>query len=459
MTPGTRWACAVLVAGAVFLLGASRASRASAAPSALVVPVRPVPTAAPADLGRLPCLPALGCDPLGGLGQEAAKTMARAIFGTFGNFVADGVRTVLDQISVAISKTTQVTLDQQWFQEHLDVMRSLAVLILLPLMLVGLISAVIHRDAGQLLRAGGVYVPVAIIGAAVSVVLTERALEVTDWATAFVTGDLNGSANRALGALGEAVATVSSAGAAGVGTFLTIIVLLLLMAGALLIWIELLLRTGAIYVVVLFLPIAMSGLVWKGTVNWTRRMIEVLVALLLSKFVIVVVIDLAAGMITAGDGIGTIMQGATLLLLAACAPFALLRMVPMVEAGVIGHLERMERRPIAVGTRAAAGVARQVVGGFEGAVASQMMAGNGSEPASAAGGNREEGGQLNAIRLPDNWSASSGSAGSSSAGGSSGSAGAVDVLPVGSASRGASNGSSPPMTAPPQPGPEAAGDN
>jgi hypothetical protein len=296
-----------------------------------------------------------------------------------------------------------VKLDREWFQQHFNVMRSLALLILLPLMLIGLISAIIHRDVGQLLRAGGVYVPVVVIGGALAIVLTEKALQLTDWATTFVTGDLHGSVNRAFVALADAVRSLGVSGSPDFGTFLAIIVLLVLMAGAVLIWIELLLRTSAIYVVVLFLPLAMSGLVWRGTVAWTRRMVEALVALLLSKFVIVVVLDLAAGMITAADGIGTIMQGATLLLLAACAPFALLRLVPIVEAGVIGHFERMERRPVAAASRATMAVARQVVLGAEASAAGKSVQGNGGDASARLNGSREPGGQLNNVRLPDGW--------------------------------------------------------
>ncbi len=390
------WACAVLLVGVLLMAAAP----AVAEPEALVPPVRPAPTQVPTDLGRLPCLPVLGCDPLGGVGASAASAMAQAVFTAFGTFVADGVRLVLAQVATAMSETTRVRLGRQWFDSHFNVMRSLALLVLLPMMLVGLISAIIHRDVGQLVRAGGVYVPVAIVGGAVSILLTEQALQATDAATTFVTGDMNASVNRATTALADAVTTLGGAGAPGLGTFLGIVVMLLLMAGALLIWIELLLRTSAIYVVVLFLPLVLSGLVWRGTVAWTKRMIEVLVALILSKFVIVVVLGLAAGMVTAGDGIATVMQGAALLLLAALAPFALLRLVPIVEAGVIGHLERMERRPVAAASRAAVTMARQAIAGAEAATAETALKDNGKDPAASGGHQWEPGGQLNNVQIP-----------------------------------------------------------
>lgn len=399
-------ACALVPAGWVRAAAAGAASArwrgAKAAPAGLAPPLRPAPSPPPA-LGGAPCLPFLGCDPIGGLGEEAAGVMAKAVFSTFAGFVADGVKTVLDQVAVGISETTKVKLDRDWLESHANVLRGLAIVVLLPLMLVGLISAIIHRDPHQLVRAGLVYVPVAILGGAAALGLTDTAIRLTDGLTAAVTGDMSGSTAKAMGDLHDAIVKVSSPGTLGLGTFLAIVVLLVLLAGALLIWIELLLRTSAIYVVVLFLPIAMSGLVWRATVSWTRRMIEVLVALILSKFVIVVVIDLAAGMIVADDGIGTILQGATLLLLAACAPFALLRLVPLAEAGMISHLERMERRPLAAATRTTTAAARQVLGHVEAAAGSKAVRGNGGNPLGSFAASPVPGGELNHTDPPEGW--------------------------------------------------------
>lgn len=406
MTGAARAVAAALLIGIAVLVGAPRAfaasgvadARAAEAP-AMLPPVIPAPIHEP-DIGGLPCLPGLLCDPLGGLGAEAVHDATDAVFAEFGNLIADGLTSELQLVAADITQTTKVDLNSQWFESHADALRGLAVVILLPLMMVGLISAIIHRDASQLVRAGGVYVPVAIVGGVVAITLTATAINLTDSLTSAVTGDLGGNTDQALSALRSAIVAVSKAVAPGTGFTLAMLVMLILFVGAMLIWIELLLRTSAIYVVVLFLPIAMSGLVWRGTVHWTRRMIEILVALILSKFVIVVVIDLASGMITANDGVTTILQGATLLLLAALAPFTLLRLVPIVEAGVIGHLERMERRPLAVATRATAMVVSAVTGQVEAAAASQAIKANGGG-GGAISQTITEGGELNNTEPPD----------------------------------------------------------
>ncbi|HWW54076.1 MAG TPA: hypothetical protein VNY84_09910, partial [Acidimicrobiales bacterium] len=105
---------------------------------------------------------------------------------------------------------------------------------------------------------------------------------------------------------------------------------------------ELLMRTAAVYVAVLFLPIVLAGLVWPATLRWARRLVELLAVLILSKFVIVAVLSLAASALADGvehGGLAALLSGASLLLLAAFAPYTLLRLVPFVEAGAANHLE------------------------------------------------------------------------------------------------------------------------
>ncbi|MGH9126751.1 MAG: hypothetical protein ACRDZ8_18775, partial [Acidimicrobiales bacterium] len=379
---------AVTAPAASPVLGPSGEPGTPAGPAGPLAPETP----AAAVPGDLPCVPVV-CS----LGSDAVKSVAQTVLGSFASFLAQGVADVLDQVATAIDNTTKVTLDASWFQSNFDAMRSLAVLVLLPMVLVGLISAVIRRDASQLWRAGGVYIPVAILGGVLLIALTEKALAVTDWATAALTGNVTTSDHSAVAILKNAVLVIS--GDPSLASALAEVVLMIALFGALLIWMELLLRTAAIYVVVLFLPLAMSGLVWKGSAQWTRKMLEALVALILSKFVIVVVLALAAGMITAGKGVGTVMEGATLLMLAAAAPFALLRLVPIVEAGAIGHLEGLERRPLAAAKRAAS-TALQVamLGAGSGGGA---LADNGGDAGAALGGHREAGGQLASVGSPD----------------------------------------------------------
>ncbi len=77
--------------------------------------------------------------------------------------------------------------------------------------------------------------------------------------------------------------------------FVLLVGALLVGFAAFLLWMELLVRSAAVYVAVLFLPLALASLAWPAIAHWCRRLVDTLVALVLSKFVIVAVLSLAAG--------------------------------------------------------------------------------------------------------------------------------------------------------------------
>ena len=88
-----------------------------------------------------------------------------------------------------------------------------------------------------------------------------------------------------------------------------------MIAAAFALWIELLMREAAVYVIVLMLPLAFAAMVWPARRIWAVRAVELLVALILSKFAIVAVLALggAAISVSAGHSSSTgIMAGAVL---------------------------------------------------------------------------------------------------------------------------------------------------
>ena len=89
-------------------------------------------------------------------------------------------------------------------------------------------------------------------------------------------------------------APASSTGPAGVGgvvglfggnLFVSFFVALLTATATLALWAELLVRDAAVYVVVLMLPLFFAAMVWPARRIWAVRAVELLVALILSKFV------------------------------------------------------------------------------------------------------------------------------------------------------------------------------
>jgi hypothetical protein len=79
-------------------------------------------------------------------------------------------------------------------------------------------------------------------------------------------------------------------------------------------------------------------MIWPATSRWARRLVEFLIAIILAKFVIVAILTLATAAIAntnvvngEGQTFERMIAGAALLVLAAWSPFALLRMIPMME--------------------------------------------------------------------------------------------------------------------------------
>ena len=126
--------------------------------------------------------------------------------------------------------------------------------------------------------------------------------------------------------------------------FLAFFVGLLDAAGALVLWLELLMREAAVYVIVLMLPLAFAALVWPARRVWAVRAVELLVALILSKFAIVAVLALAAAALGHSVFVGpdAMLAGLALVRSAAFAPWALLRLLPLAElaSGTAGSLRR-----------------------------------------------------------------------------------------------------------------------
>ncbi len=327
----------------------------------------------------LPVLPPVGCPSaagaLGGSGLGAACSVAGGVTHDVGSAVGSavgfGVGSVLDavsswvtggaawllsQIGGVLSTTAAIDLGAPWFRSHYATMAALAGVVVVPLLLLGVLQALYRQSAGLLLRSVLVNVPLAVLLTAVAVSLVQVGLAVTDSLCAAVSNGADLDAGHFLGTVTSALAPSEAAQPGGAPTFVLFLGGVAVVVGAVLVWLELLLRSAAVYVAVLFLPLALAGLAWPAISHWARRLVDTLAALVLSKLVIVAVLSLAAGALAggtgsipsgaagSGGGFASILGGAALLLLAAFAPWSLFRLLPFLEAGAVGHLEGLTHR-------------------------------------------------------------------------------------------------------------------
>ena len=128
--------------------------------------------------------------------------------------------------------------------------------------------------------------------------------------------------------------------AGGGGSALMIVFGLLFILGAILTLGTLLVRQALIVVAVVVAPLAFAGGTARITSGWVRRWVQVTLALILSKLAIVIVFVVAVGMVGDATGIGALLSGLILLLLACLAPWACFKVLDFAGTPVAGEWHR-----------------------------------------------------------------------------------------------------------------------
>ena len=108
-------------------------------------------------------------------------------------------------------------------------------------------------------------------------------------------------------------------------------------------WLELIVREAAIYIAVLFFPVALAASIWPALQMWVRRLGMLLLMFVLLRPVVVIVLALAGSVTSEGlsfgqggipHSVGTILAGVVIFALAAFTPWALMFLLGT-EVGVM----------------------------------------------------------------------------------------------------------------------------
>ncbi len=315
------------------------------------------------------------CGAAGDLAGSAAQAAGDFVMRGVTVWVTNAAVWVTGKVGSLIDASTTPDVQAQWFSNQYRSMIAVAGLLALPMLLLALIEAVWRQDIWILLRSAFGYLPMAFIFAGAAIVATQLLLSVTDGLAATVVQGLGSSSENGnlLQSVGDAYKNAlddNSADAVPLfGVFLGAIILAI---GAFVLWLEMVIRDAAIYVALFFLPLTFVAMIWPATSRWARRLVEFLIAVILAKFVIVAILGLASAAITqtslAQPGQGSVfermMAGAALLVLAAWSPFALLRLIPMMEmaAGtVVGQKAALSGAAGSAGIQSPASYMRQAM--------------------------------------------------------------------------------------------------
>jgi hypothetical protein len=203
----------------------------------------------------------------GAPGKIAGKVVGGALDQAT-EWMTDAAVWTTKQIAAGIKKTATPELQAGWYRERFAEMVALGMGLAALVTMMALVSAAIRRDPEALgatvygmLRAG--------LGTGLVLVLTVLALGIADQiSNAFVSETAGGFWRD----VGEAWGDGNFAGF-GSSAIAFLFALIQVLAG-LAVWIEMLLRSAAIYLVVLFLPLGLAASIWpalrSGRRGWSR---------------------------------------------------------------------------------------------------------------------------------------------------------------------------------------------
>jgi hypothetical protein len=332
----------------------------------------------PAQAGIIPVpnpceLPVVGnvCDAVSGAVTKVAAEAGEFVMRGVTAWVTNAAVWVTGKVGGLIEKTTSPDLTASWFEGQYGVMVGVAGALALLMLMLAIIQSVIRQDIDLLVRSAFGYLPMAFVLAGVAIAATGLLVAITDdISRAVVSGLGTEQSDNLLQSVGDAYKNALDEGS-GIPLFGVFLGAIILAIGAFVLWLELIIRDAAIYVCVFFLPLTFVAMIWPATGRWARRLVELLIAIILAKFVIVAILSLASAAIantTVATGEGNTFErmiaGAALLVLAAWSPFALLRLIPMMEgaaASVVGQRTAMSAAAGSAGVHSPAAYMRQAM--------------------------------------------------------------------------------------------------
>ena len=301
---------------------------------------------------------------LAGITSSVVSAVLSAIAHAISSGIASLASWAIGGLAHAATATTAVNLGT-WFQGPWRAMLTVASLAALPLFFAGVLESLVHgegvaglgRVLGRLALAG--------VGALIGLALVQLLLGLVDVSCEVVEHTSGISISAALARLGTALGVTTIVGGGGVAAIGALLLALCAALAALVLWLELAMRTVLILVTTAFLPLGLSGLLWPKTASWLRRIGEILTAIAISKLVIVVVLVLGAAALTnspislstPGADIDAMVQGVAFLGLATLGLPIALRVVPFAaEAALTSGRGGILMRSGYAATRMAGGV-------------------------------------------------------------------------------------------------------
>ena len=340
----------------------------------------------------------IGCVPSPGeVLKGAARAAGDTAMGAFTAFFTDGAGWLVEKLQEFLVGADRPDLSVDWWVQRYQLMLALAMVVAGATLLLALLDAAAKGSLEGLAGAVFADVPVAAIVGATGPLLVQYLVDVADWLSGRLLRDFGVDVAKTLSSSAEWFATFGTAATGGptVPIVLGFVAALLTILAALLVFLELLLRANAIYLIAALIPVIYAVRIWPAAKAVARHTTEVLLAVIFAQPVVALAIGMGAAAGGSLEGIGDAgvkdfgqaLAGAVFLLLGAMCPWGMLALVPGVERAVAAHRQRAAvtggaRSGIQVaytgtylGRLAAAGRSRSSGGGDDAAAAAATATG------------------------------------------------------------------------------------
>ena len=337
---------------------------------------------------------------------EGAAALVAAPFDWLAHSMGSAAAWLFKSVWAAFDSTTLVDVTDPAYIDVYNVLFGVAVFVTLVLFCLQLLTGLVHRDPTALSRAA-IGVAKSVLGSFVILTITGLLLEITDQLTI---GVVVASGNTMEG-MGDRIAllatglTAISLGAPGVGAIVTIFLSSLAITGGAIVWFSLLIRKALLLVAIVFGPIALAGATWDAAKGWFSKWVAFVMALILSKLVLVVIFLVAVAQVSAPidadlASVSDPIAGIVLMFIAAFAPYITYKFLNFVGIDMYHAMSSEQEakaamnRPIPIPTAPMMNNAKKILGprgdsatgsGERGGPAPTGSTGGGPGPVSSSG--------------------------------------------------------------------------
>lgn len=389
-------------------------------------------------------------DQVSGFVQGTATVGFELVIGGLVAWVVDAVVWVVGGVFNFFIDSTDPNVQADWFVSGdgpYATTASIGGALLLLFLFAAIIQGVLNGDVSGMLRAIALDLPVSILGMVGLVTVTQALIALTD----ALSGHLLSNFQDDIAEFGAVVASLERL-QGGTSTALVVFLLgLVTVCAGLVLMAELVIRSALIYIVVALAPLVFAARLWPATRGATRKLLELLCALILSKLVIAVALAVAAaaavgagsgGEVTAlptpeafaedpqgsvGQAVGILLTAAAAFGVAAFSPLLITKLMPLTEAAVVSQGVRGGPARAAQQGLLLSSSTRSLSRGR----ISQLGGGGGSVPAGAGASSAPGGAGGGGAASVGGAAAGSGGAAAGSSGAAAGGAGAAG--PIGAA--------------------------